>query len=58
MAIAYYERLAKTRMILPKRDDADLAVEVEPKLDELLRAADAIDSFISDARLPKEADDA
>ncbi len=52
LAIEYYRSLAKTRMILPKRDDADLAVELEPKMHELLTAAEQIECYILDGKIP------
>ena len=46
IAIAYYRDLAKTRLALPKRDDADLAVEIKPEIHELVAAAIDIEDYI------------
>ena len=52
LAIAYYRDLAKTRLVLPKRDDADLAVEVKPEVSELLDTAAGFADFIANGLIP------
>ena len=53
LAIAYYDRLAKTSLAIPKRDDCDLAIEVEPALPELLATAAAFADYLATGRLPE-----
>lgn len=52
LAITYYRDLAKTRLILDKREDADLAVEIKPEIRELLETAEHIDFFILGGKIP------
>lgn len=52
MAITYYDRLAKTRLLLPKREDVDMGIEIKPDLDELLTTADAFLGYIHDGSIP------
>lgn len=52
LAIGYYRDLAKTRLILDKRDDADLAVEIKPEIGEFLETADRIFDYIADGTVP------
>ncbi len=47
LAIRYYSDCAKQRMILPKRDDADLNIELRPTMEELISAARIMEQFIT-----------